>query len=225
MLGHRQRKPRSHLDTKIAELGTLVGIRREQPDPPQTKITQNGGGRVVIPGIDRQTQSQIGVNGVKAPVLQRVRVQLGVQADTAALMPAEVDDHTEALTLDLSHCCVELFAAIAAPRSQRVAGEALGMDPNERNMAVASGTVEIAQHECYVLAVRGCGVPMELEGPVRGREHGRHDPAHPLRFGHLASLPQRLRPLETCLATSKGVALMWDLYPRRLVSHVSASSP
>jgi hypothetical protein len=77
------------------------------------------------------------------------------------------------------------------------------MDPNERDVAVASSAVQIAQHECDVLAIGVCGVPMELEGPVRGREHGRDDPAYLLRFRHLASLPQRLRPMETRLATSK----------------------
>jgi hypothetical protein len=123
-------------------------------------------------------------------------------------MTAEIDDHTETLTLDLSHCCVQLFAAIAASRSQGIAGEALGMDSNERDVAVASSAVQITQHECDVLAVGVCGVPMELEGAVRGREHGRHDPAYPLRFGHLASLPQRLRPMETCRATSKVVDLV-----------------
>jgi hypothetical protein len=123
-------------------------------------------------------------------------------------MTAEIDDHTETLTLDLSHCCVQLFAAIAASRSQGIAGEALGMDPNERDVAVASSAVQIAQHECDVLAIGVCGVPMELEGPVRGREHGRDDPAYLLRFRHLASLPQRLRPMETRLATSKVVDLL-----------------
>ena len=64
------------------------------------------------------------------------------------------------------------------------------MDPNERDMAVASSAVQIAQHQCDVLATGVYCVPMELEGPVRGREHGRDHPAYLLRFRHLASLPQ-----------------------------------
>jgi hypothetical protein len=57
-------------------------------------------------------------------------------------------------------------------------------------MAVAPGVVEITQHQCDVLSVRFYRVPVKLEGAMCGRQHGRHDSAYPLRFGHLASLPQ-----------------------------------
>jgi hypothetical protein len=79
-------------------------------------------------------------------------VQLGVQADAASLVAAQVDHHAETLAGDLPHRGLELLAAIAAPRPEGVAGEALGVNPNQWNTAVASGTVEIPQHQRDMLS-------------------------------------------------------------------------
>jgi len=103
-------------------------------------------GHVVITGIDRETEPQIRINSVKSGVLQSVRVQLGVQPDAAALMPAKVDDDTEALSRDLLHRGVELLAAVAPPRSEGVTGEALGVHPNQGDMAVPAIAVQVTQN-------------------------------------------------------------------------------
>jgi hypothetical protein len=71
-------------------------------------------------------------------------VQLGVQADAASFVATQVDDQAKAFAADLPHRGLELLATIAAPGSEGVTGEAFGMDPDEWNMAVVSGVVEIA---------------------------------------------------------------------------------
>jgi hypothetical protein len=67
-----------------------------------------------------------------------------MQADAASFVAAQVDDQAEAFATDLSHRGLELLATVAAPRSERVTGEAFGMDPDEWHVAVASSVVEIA---------------------------------------------------------------------------------
>jgi hypothetical protein len=185
-LGDRQRKPCRHLDAKISEPSALVRVRRQQPDPSYTKITEDGGGRAVITGVNWQPQSQICVDRVEACVLQRVRVKLGMQADATSLVTAQIDDHAQAFAADLPHRGLQLLTAVAAPRSEGVTGETLGVHPNQRDMTVAPGVVEIAQHQRQVFRARLNRVPVNLEGAVRRRKHSRDHPAYSLRFGHLA---------------------------------------
>jgi hypothetical protein len=96
-------------------------------------------------------------------------VQLGLQADAAPLVPAQVDHRAQPLAADLPHRRVELLAAIAAPGPESVAGEALGVNPNQWNMAVASGVVKITQHQRDMLSARLYLVPVKLEGAMYGR--------------------------------------------------------
>jgi hypothetical protein len=185
-LGHRQRKPGSHLDAKVSEPSALVRVCRQQPDSPHTKITEYGGGHTVITGVHRQPQSQICVDRVEARILQRVRVQLGLESDATSLVAAQIDDDAEAFAADFSHCGLQLLAAVAAPRSEGVTCEALGMHSNQGNMAVAPGVVEITQHQRHVFPARLNRIRVNLEGAVRGRKDRRDHPAYPLRFDHLA---------------------------------------
>jgi hypothetical protein len=185
-LGDRQRQPGSHLNAKLSEPRALVRVRRQQPDSPYTKITEDGCGHAVITGVNWQPQSQICVDRVEACVLQRVRVQLGMEADATSLVTAQIDDHPQTFAADLPHRGLQLLAAVAAPRSEGVPGETLGVHSNQGNMAVVPGVVEIAQHQRQVFPARRDRVPVYLEGAVRGRKHSRDHPAYSLRFGHLA---------------------------------------
>ena len=64
-------------------------------------------------------------------VLQLVGLELVADADAAALVAPQVDDHAEALLGDAPHGRVQLRAAVAAQRAEHVAGEALAVDPDE----------------------------------------------------------------------------------------------
>jgi hypothetical protein len=111
-----------------------------------------------------------------------------VQANATPLVSAKVDHGAQALLADLSHCGIQLLPAVAAPGSEGIAGEALRMYPNERNVAVAPSALDITQDECQMLSIWCSRVPMELESAVCCRQHGRHNPVYPLWFGHHASL-------------------------------------
>ena len=77
-----------------------------------------------------------------AALLEFVRAQLGQQADAAALVAAQVDHDAAALLGDALHGGLELGAAVAALRAEDVAGEALGVDPDQQVLAVADVAVD-----------------------------------------------------------------------------------
>ena len=68
-------------------------------------------------------------------------------ADAAALVAAQVHHGTATLLGDTGHGRGELWAAVAAPRTEDVAGEALAVHPDEHRLAV----VDVALHEGEVL--------------------------------------------------------------------------
>jgi hypothetical protein len=82
-----------------------------------------------------------------------------------------------------------LLAAVAPPRSEGVARKALGVHPNQRDMAVPAVAVQVSQDERHVFPARFYGVPVELEGPVCRRQHGRHDFPHSFWFAHPNTFP------------------------------------
>ena len=78
-------------------------------------------------------EREVGLVGVQARVLQRVGVELGVEADAAALLsqvqqePAGVGDALDGLA--------QLRAAVAPLAAEDVAGEALAVRPDQRRPA------------------------------------------------------------------------------------------
>ena len=105
--------------------------------------------RAVVARIGRQAQLEVGVDGVAALVLQRVRAQLVQQADAATLVPLDVQDDAAALLGDAPQRGVQLRAAVAAERAEHVAGQALGVHADEDVRAVA----DLARDERDVLGV------------------------------------------------------------------------
>jgi hypothetical protein len=87
------------------------------------------------------------------------------QADAPALVPADVEHDAAALVGDGLERGVELRPAVAAARPEDVAGEALGVDPDQHVLAVA----EVALHQRDVVgAVEHRLVADGAEDAVRG---------------------------------------------------------
>ena len=82
------------------------------------EVAQDLGGGAVVAGVGGQPEVEVGVDGVAAAVLQLVGLQLGDQADAAALVAAQVDHDAAALLDDPRQRLVELGAAVAALRSR-----------------------------------------------------------------------------------------------------------
>ena len=89
----------------------------------------------VVAGVGREAEVHVGLDGVHAGVLQLVGADLVHEADAAPLL-AHVEDDAAALGGDARHGGVQLLAAVAAPRAEHVAREALGVHAHERRLAV-----------------------------------------------------------------------------------------
>ena len=102
-----------------------------KPHGGDTEVDQDLGADAVFAAVDGQTQLQVGVDGVVALLLEVVGAQFVGQADTAALVAAQVDDDAGALVGDEPQRLVQLGPAVATQRSEDVAGQAFGVHPDE----------------------------------------------------------------------------------------------
>mmetsp|Transcript_45417 Transcript_45417/g.108966 ORF Transcript_45417/g.108966 Transcript_45417/m.108966 type:complete len:270 (+) Transcript_45417:125-934(+) len=88
--------------------------------------------RAILARVDRQAQLGVGVERVRAALLQRVGVHLGAQPDAAPLLPAQVEHDTVAVVLDCLQRGLELRPAVASQAAEDVAGAALRVHAHER---------------------------------------------------------------------------------------------
>ena len=102
-----------------------------QPHGGDAEVDEDLRADAVLAAVDGQAEVDVGLDGVAALVLERVGPELVAEADAAALVAAQVHDHAAALLGDALHRLVELGAAVAAQRAEHVAGEALGVHPDE----------------------------------------------------------------------------------------------
>ncbi len=127
---HTGRHPLVDGDTVGLELGGLVGVVAQQPDPVGADRAEHLGAGAVVPLVLAAAQREVRLVGVEAGVLQRVGVELGVEADAATLL-AQVEQEP-ALLGDPLDRLAQLRAAVAPLRPEHVAGEALAVRPDER---------------------------------------------------------------------------------------------
>ena len=88
-----------------------------------------------MPRVRRQAEVEVGVDGVAAPVLELVGLQLRDQPDPASLVPAQVDHDAAALGDDALERLVELGAAVAALAAEHVTGQALRVHAGQHRLA------------------------------------------------------------------------------------------
>ena len=81
--------------------------------------------------VRREAQGEVGVQRIQPAILQRVGAQLVRQADAAALL-GQIQHCPGTLGGDAADGAAKLGAAIAAQAAEQVAGEALGMHPDQR---------------------------------------------------------------------------------------------
>ena len=164
----RQVHARRHLPgdghPEPAELLLLVRVVAEQGDPRDSERLQHLRGDQVAALVLVVTEREIRLVGVEAGVLQRIGVELGVQADASPLLPqvqqeaAGVGDALDGLA--------QLRPAVAALTAEHVAGEALAVQPDERLRSASHGGGRggsIAQPEGEVLLA--VDEPVEAEHP------------------------------------------------------------
>jgi hypothetical protein len=130
---HSGRNPLGDRHTTAAELLGLVRVVAQQPGPVGAQREQHLGGRGVVPLILAPSERQVRLVRVQPSLLQRVRVQLGVQADAAALL-AQIEQEPPGVG-DAFHRLAQLRPAVAALAAEHVAGQAFAMRPHQRRPA------------------------------------------------------------------------------------------
>ena len=125
-----------------------------------------------------QAQLQVGVDGVVALLLEVVGPELVGQADAPALVAPQVDDDPVPSSAMSRSASWQLGPAVAAQRAEDVAGQALGVDPDE-HVALAR---QVPLHDGQVvLAVDHRLVDVAGEVAELGGDPGRAgDAAHQL---------------------------------------------
>ncbi len=142
-----RRDPVAHVDSQGAQLAGLVGVVGQQVQLADAQGPEHLGRRRVVAGVLRQPQGGVRLVGVEALVLEGVRVELVVEADAPALL-AEVEEHAAAVGYALDRLA-QLRTAVAASRTEHVPGQALGVQPHQRNRA------GLAQDDGHVLQAVG----------------------------------------------------------------------
>ena len=179
---HAGRHQRGDGHPEPAELPGLVRVVAQQGDPRHAQRLQHLRGDQVVALVLAVAEREVRLVGVQARVLQRVGVELGVQADAAALLP-QVEQEAAGVG-DALDGFAQLRPAVAALAAEHVAGEALAVRPDQRRPAASAGRDgggTIAQPEGEVL--------LAVDQPVEG-EHarGRGVPVgEPQGHGHLGA--------------------------------------
>ena len=156
------------LDPVGAEFFDFGGVVGEEADALHAEVAQDVGGGPVFAFVGLVAEHQVGLDGIEPLVLQIVGAQLFCQPDPTAFL-SQIDNGPLSEFSDALHGPVQLFAAIAAQRTEGVAGHAFGVDAHEH--VVAAGELSEGEGEVF-LAIPGIAVVGELEDPVGGRDTG-----------------------------------------------------
>ena len=107
------RHPLDDLEAVALDAAVLRRVVRHQPHRRDAEVDEDLRADAVLARVGREAELEVGLDGVAAFVLQRVRAQLVAEPDAAAFVPAQVHDDALALLGDLLQRAVELRAAVA----------------------------------------------------------------------------------------------------------------
>ena len=170
--GDLDRDALDDLEAVALEADDLHGVVREEPDPREPEVGEDLRADAVVAHVGAEAEHLVRLDRVEALVLERVGLELVLEADPAALL-AHVEDDALPRVLDRAHGRVELRAAVAAERAEDVAragtpsgrarGRARPGRPSRRGADAAQ-----AEREVRALVVVG-EVDVEVELAVLGR--------------------------------------------------------
>ena len=142
------RHPLDDLEAVALDAAVLRRVVRHQPHRRDAEVDEDLRADAVLARVGREAELEVGLDGVAALVLQRVRAQLVAEPDAAAFVAAQVHDDAVALLGDaLPSPRSSCGAAVAAHRAEHVAGEALGVHAHEHVLVAG----DLAAHEREVL--------------------------------------------------------------------------
>jgi len=100
---HDERHPFNDVEPESAQPDNLAGVVGQQSDARQPEIREYLRTDPVVTQVRLKPQRDIGLYRIEPPVLQGIRPQLVLDADTSPLLP-HVEHHAPALPGDHLHC-------------------------------------------------------------------------------------------------------------------------
>ncbi len=117
------------------ECGDLCRIVCDEANLGDAEQLEDFSGQLVFAAVGGEAQLDVGFHCVHALILQFVCLQFGHEADAAALLLL-VEEDARAGVGDFAESQFELETAIAAKGTEDIAGEALGVDADQRRCGV-----------------------------------------------------------------------------------------
>ena len=153
-------------DAVLADVVDFLRVVCQEADVGCAEISENLCAGHVLAKVGSEAELEIRFDGVIAFVLQGIGADLIDEADAAAFL-TQVDEDAPTFFGDLAHGCGELLAAVAAERSEAVAGEAFGVNAAEDGRSV----IDLPHSEGdVVLAIHAIHEAVDLKVAVLGRK-------------------------------------------------------
>ena len=112
----------------------MAWVVGEQPESADAEVREDLHPDPVIAPVGWVTEVDVGLDGVEPAVLQLVGAQLLEQPDPASLVPSEVDHGADTRVGDPLEGQPKLASTVAAARAEDIAGETLGVHPDQRRV-------------------------------------------------------------------------------------------
>src|SRR5688572_11604186 len=156
------------------EADHLARIVGDRPNRLESEIQEDLRTDTVVAEIRLEAEPLVRLDGVRAFVLQLVRLELVEQADASPFL-VEIDHDAAPLRLDHLHRRVELPAAVAAEGVEDVAREALRVHPHQHALTI--GQVAVDQRHMLVV-VDVVAIPDDLPRTMLRRQSRLSDAMH-----------------------------------------------
>src|SRR6266550_2978900 len=125
----------NHFEAIALKADNFLWIICEKPKLPHAEIEKNLRPKSVIAEVARVTKLGVGFHGIETFLLQFVRVNFCRQPNSPSFL-AHVNQNAVTLLLDLPQRRMQLIPAVAATRSENVAGKTLAVHPHQRRFVL-----------------------------------------------------------------------------------------
>ncbi len=135
-------------DAMLLESRDLFRVIRDEADGRNAEEAEHFGGELEVTAIGGVAQFEVRLDGVAAVILKLVGAELGHEADATALLLLIEEDAATRIG-DGREGELELLATVAAQGMEDIAGEALGVNADDRRveLTIRADAVDVTHHQ------------------------------------------------------------------------------
>ena len=138
---HLDRHTLDDLEIKCSKAVDLLRVVGHQTQFMYAQVLQDLGTNGIVTHIRRESQHNVGFDGIVTFILQGIGSDLVDQSNAAAFL-SEVKQYTAAFLFNHAQSGLKLFAAVAFIRSESITGQAFRMNTAENRFAIADLTLD-----------------------------------------------------------------------------------